>query len=134
MPGLPPTVNRRSSEPRRRVGRQAQGFTPKGHIPYKSLVPLSEIIAACLGVGPTSKKVARVYGNLIEKLGPELGILLDASLEEIKDIEPSLAQAIARMRQGKIQVEPGYDGVYGKVNIFPSKDKKNFAVSQQQLF
>ena len=111
-----------------------EGFAPKGRIPYKSLVPLSEVVAACLGVGPTSKRVIRVYDNLIEKLGPELGILLDVSIGEIKAVEPSLAQAISRMRQGKIQVEPGYDGVYGKVEIFPDKNKKSFTVSQQLLF
>jgi len=110
------------------------GSIPHKAIPYKSLVPLAEIIAGFLGKGESSKQVALIYDNLIKKFASELNILLDISIEDLKRDEPFLAQAIASMRQGKIQVEPGYDGVYGKVDIFPMSDKPDFAARQRSLF
>ena len=111
-----------------------EGFVPKGAIPYKSLVPLPEIIGAVLGVGVASKQVGRSYDNLIKKFGSEGNILLDVPVEALKDVSPEVASAIDGMRQGKIQVEPGYDGVYGKVGILPIGGKKDFTVRQQPLF
>jgi len=37
---------------------------------------------------------------------------------------PLLAEAIARMRRGEVFIQPGYDGEYGKIQIFdPSKKR-----------
>jgi len=116
------------------LANQAEGFVPENAIPYKSLVPLEEIIAAVLGKGTATKQVARVYDGLIKKFGPEFNILLEASLEEIKKAEPFLAEALSRVRQGEIQMEPGYDGVYGKLGIFPEAERQDFRVRQQPLF
>jgi PHP family Zn ribbon phosphoesterase len=40
------------------------------------------------------------------------------------------------MREGKVFVQPGYDGVYGKVLVFPPQDveEKTKAPGQQSLF
>ncbi|MDD5750628.1 MAG: endonuclease Q family protein [Candidatus Pacebacteria bacterium] len=111
-----------------------EGFAPDNVVPYKSLVPLREVISASLGVGPASKQVARVYDNLIKKFGSELNILLDIPLEELKQADHFASRAVERMRSGKIMVEPGYDGVYGRVNIFSDEEKKDFRASQRQLF
>ena len=111
-----------------------EGFVPPGVIPFKSLVPLAEIIGAVLGVGIASKQVVQHYEKLIKGLGSEANILLNVSIEDLKDTSPEVALAIDRMRQGKIQVEPGYDGVYGKVGILPIEGKKDFMVRQQLLF
>ena len=43
-----------------------QGFKAKNFIPFKSLVPLAEIIADALGVTPKTKRVDKDYKNLIE--------------------------------------------------------------------
>ena len=46
-------------------------------IPFKSLVPLEEIIADALSQNTRTKQVDKEYNNLIDKHGPELNDLLD---------------------------------------------------------
>lgn len=93
----------------------------KSKIPFRSIVPLAEIIAEVMGVGSvTSKKVEAEYVRLTDILADEFTILLDTPLEDIAShaSEPLLAVAIGRMREGRLTIEPGYDGIYGKVKLF----------------
>ncbi len=90
---------------------------------YHSIVPLCEILGEILGTNPQSRVVQSQYFKLIEDLGPELEILTLESLEEIRRAGgPILGLAISRMREGKIMLEPGYDGQYGKVSLFRPED------------
>ncbi|MBN1779400.1 MAG: DNA helicase UvrD [Candidatus Buchananbacteria bacterium] len=92
-------------------------------IGYKSLVPLPEIISDVIGIGPKSKKVQTMYENLIKSGDNEFKILLDLSFDDLQSItEPEIATAIVNVREGKVEISPGYDGVYGKVNV--AKDLK----------
>ncbi len=94
----------------------------KKFIPYKSLVPLPEIIANVFDCGVKTKRVGIEYNNLIEKLGNEFNILLNVSLKEIEKVSSEkVADAIDRVRKGKIHVEPGYDGEFGVVKIFSDR-------------
>ncbi|MCX6723886.1 MAG: endonuclease Q family protein [Candidatus Staskawiczbacteria bacterium] len=96
-----------------------EGFVPKNAIPFKSLIPLNEIIAESIGVSVAGKEVLRHYNNLIKTLGSEFKILLESTEKEItKESLPEIAEAVLSMRQGKVLIEPGYDGVYGKIKIF----------------
>ena len=95
------------------------GFVPSGAIPYKSLVPLKEIIAEAIGIGPKTKGVEKQYQTLIQKFSNEFNILLDVPFEELSKFTlPKIAEGIKRVRSGKLIIEPGYDGKYGKVKIF----------------
>ncbi len=87
--------------------------------PYHSLIPLEEIIAETLGVGKASKKVQALYFEMIEKLGPELPFLMDLPIKDIQAVGgEKLAEAVGRVREGKVSITPGYDGEYGVIKIF----------------
>jgi DNA helicase II / ATP-dependent DNA helicase PcrA len=109
------------------------GFKPQNIIPYKSLVPLPEIIAEALGVKSRTKTVIEHYKKLIEKFSNEFNILLDVSLQDLSAFTlPEIAQGIEKVRKGDLIIEPGYDGEFGKVKIFQEGEQK--IVSQDKLF
>jgi len=92
-----------------------EGFQLKGAVPFKSLIPLSEIICELGGFPVASRKTWAIYNALIEKFGDEFNVMLDAPEEELKKVvDEKLAAAIIRNRNGQIKVKPGYDGEYGK--------------------
>ena len=110
------------------------GYRPEGRPPFYSIIPLPEIIAETLGVGPSTKKVDALYRQLLAGIGSEFRILMDASLPEIEAAgSPRLAEAVAKMRSGDISISPGYDGEFGKVRIFDRFEKKQ-ARGQAPLF
>jgi uncharacterized protein (TIGR00375 family) len=102
------------------------GFKPANTTGYTHLLPLSEIISTVLGVAhPSVQKVWDVYNMLIARFGDEYTVLIDASLEEMsKIVEPRVAEAIFRVRQEKVKVLPGYDGVYGELILFEEQQEK----------
>ncbi len=105
---------------------RAIGEKPARYIPYKNLIPLKEIIADSLGVAKGAKKVNEEYFKLIAAFGSEFDILLDIPIEEIaKTSNHLMAEGIEKMRFGKVNVIPGYDGEYGKIRIFSEEDRKN---------
>jgi len=96
-------------------------------IPYKSIIPLIEIISECFSVGVKSKKVLLTYEKLINECGSEFDILLNRSLKEIKKYSNNLiAEAIDRVRKGKVIISPGYDGEFGVIKIFNDKELKKY--------
>jgi len=109
-------------------------FRPEGAIPFQSLIPLEEIIADSLSLMPGSKQVDKEYKNLIKKFDNELEILLNIGRQDLETATlPEIAEGIIRVREGKVFIEPGYDGNYGKIRIFSQGEKKNFS-KQKTLF
>ena len=87
-----------------------------GHPPFARLIPLQEVIAAVHGVGVNTRRVMREYDTVVNHVGSELAALLYASASDLLPIVgETLSEAILKARTGEVAVEPGYDGIYGKV-------------------
>ncbi|MDI6806832.1 MAG: endonuclease Q family protein, partial [Candidatus Aenigmarchaeota archaeon] len=97
-------------------------FIPKDAISFKTLLPLYEIISFAWGTGELySRKVWQEHDKLVEKFGNELNVLLNVSKEELlKVTNEKIADAIIRVREGRVNYISGYDGIYGKV-VFDEK-------------
>lgn len=109
---------------------RAEGEKPNNFIPFKSLIPLQEIIAEVRGKGVNTKGVQSEYMDAIKEYGSEFRILLDVSEDSLrKGLDSWLAEAIMRVRQGKVYISPGYDGEFGTIRIF----RKNEAKAAQDL-
>lgn len=111
-----------------------EGRKPGKYHPYYSVIPLLDIFAEILRVGPKSKKVAHAYATAIQKLGSEFNILHHLQPQAIDAAGiPLLAEAVRRMRNKQIEVLPGYDGEYGQVKIFSAQERQQI-IGQQPLF
>lgn len=108
---------------------------PLGRTPFKSLVPLQEIIAESLGQGKGTKGVEQEYEQLVKAGKSEFNVLINISEEELKKITlPKIAEGIMKVRAREIMVVPGYDGVFGTVKVWSDQEKVTTASGQKSLF
>ena len=113
--------------------RQA-GYRPPLAKDFQSLIPLPEVIAATMGVGAASKKCQSLYHQLLTDLGGEFTILRDMPIDVLSQtVNPCLAEAIRRLRQGEIHWSPGYDGEYGKATLLLPEEISDYS-GQTRLF
>lgn len=109
-----------------------EGEKPPNAIPFKRLIPLDQIIADALGMTVNTKTVQQKYKELINRLGNEFKVLLEASFDEIaRSSSVEIAEGIIRTREGKVKIEPGYDGEYGKIQIFGEEERKEKSPARQ---
>jgi uncharacterized protein (TIGR00375 family) len=103
---------------------------PDDVIPFKHLVPLEEIIAEALELGRDTAGVARRYEELVKALGSEFEILMDVPIDDIKRVDARVGEGVERMRKGDVTVEPGYDGVFGVVQVLPGERRRTIEAGQ----
>jgi uncharacterized protein (TIGR00375 family) len=104
------------------LAKEPEGYKLKGAIPYKSLVPLQEVIADVLGMAVISQQVKTEYAKLVKAFGSEFSVLLGPSLSDLEGVTtPELAQGIVDAREGRVELVAGYDGVFGHVKV--AKDR-----------
>ncbi len=100
------------------------GFKPDRAKPFRSLIPLQEIISEALKTGVNTKRVQQMYMKIITELGPEFGVLMESPLSDIEKVAGGLvAEGIRRMREGKVNIRPGFDGEYGQIRIFEEVER-----------
>jgi len=109
------------------------GFMLESSPSFKNVVPLAEIVGGALGMSPDSATVEKEYFQLIKNFGNEFSILLDMPEEELKiKCPPKIAKGVINMRNGDVEITPGYDGEYGKVSVF--KEGEGQAEKQLSFF
>jgi DNA helicase-2/ATP-dependent DNA helicase PcrA len=100
---------------------------PERAAPFWRMVPLAEIIAQAMNVGHNSKKVAAVYRELVQKMGPELAILWSEPLENVSRYTSDvIVEAIRRVRKGEVFIKAGFDGEYGTVELFGPGEREAY--------
>ncbi|MBI3046169.1 MAG: DNA helicase UvrD [Candidatus Harrisonbacteria bacterium] len=111
-----------------------EGYQDAKRVSFKNLVTLDSIIGEALDVGKATKSVMKEYEKLIKAFGSEFTILQDTPIKEIAlASKPEIAEGVRRMREGKLKIEPGYDGEFGVIKIFDEEDRKKID-SQNSLF
>jgi PHP family Zn ribbon phosphoesterase len=112
-----------------------EGHLPANAIPFKNLIPLDEIIAEARGVAKGSVAVERDYHSFVSKFGTELNILLKAPKEDLfKGLSSRVAEGVLKMREGKIDIQAGFDGEYGVISVFGKEKKTAEGEKQLNLF
>jgi uncharacterized protein (TIGR00375 family) len=108
------------------------GFKPENAVPFKSLLPLAEIIRAWKGISSiNSQTVRKAYDDFISKFGSEFNVLLETPENDLAKVDDTLASMIMQNRSGQVKYTPGYDGIYGdplfsKVVKMKEKSLKEF--------
>lgn len=95
---------------------------------FYSITSLPDLIAEIMDRKSGTKGVRAEYMRLIEKIGPEFNILLDAEPDEIsRHSSEILAEGVARLRRGDVIIEEGYDGEYGRIKVFSGEELASFS-------
>lgn len=103
-----------------------EGSTGENARPFESLMPLPEVIGAAVGRASTSVNVVRKYEEMIRTLGPEFEILRNVPEEDIRrSFGGTIASGIGRLRRGEVTRIPGFDGEYGKIQLFSREELNN---------
>ena len=94
-------------------------FKPDNTPGFMRLLPLSEIISTVLGASsPSTQAVWKIYNSLIAQFGDEYKVLINASRTALAEVvDAPIVDAIVRVREGSVRVVPGFDGVYGRLDL-----------------
>ncbi len=109
-------------------------YYPQSAPAVYSLIPLAEIVGEIINVGPASKAVQKEYSRLISLFGSEFNLLLNTPIDEIREqYSPVMAEAVKRMRTGRVIRNSGYDGEFGVIKVFEEGELDSLA-GQISLF
>lgn len=95
--------------------------------PFRYVVNLREIIAYAFQCNQKNEKVNDIYEAFVSRYGPEIHILVNEPFRMPNRlvtkgrggiiVGDEIPSAIKAIRNGEVEVEPGYDGVYGHICV-----------------
>ncbi len=91
------------------------------------IIPLAAVFAQLGGVSSTSKAGKALYSRCLEGLGSELAVLAQLPVDQIKEYDSFLAEAVRRIRTGELGLKGGYDGEFGTIELFSEEEMKEIA-------
>jgi len=94
-------------------------------IPYKSVIPLMEIISQALEKNESSKVVQDEYSKIIGKFDNEFNVLIFLPINEMAGkMDDRILKLIKNMREGKVIKKAGFDGEFGKIEVIFEKEEE----------
>lgn len=100
-------------------------FDKNNFIPYKSVVPLMELISQALNKTENSKVVQDEYSKIIGRFENEFNVLVFLPIDEmVGKIDERILKLIKNMRDGKVITKPGFDGEFGKIEVVFEKEEE----------
>ena len=113
---------------------RGEAVPPRPAEGFRSIIPLPELLAELTGAGTGSRAVGALRARIIAAYGSEYGFLLDAPIEDISRSQGALlAEAVRRMREGRVDARPGFDGVFGVIRVFDDAELARLR-GQDELF
>lgn len=107
------------------------GERPAGAVPFRSIIPLAELVMHALDTGSSSRLFTQTMHQMLADGRTEFGVLLDLPKETLDRVAPpELVVAILDARAGRVNIRPGYDGEYG---VIETEDRKSTQM-QPKLF
>ncbi len=108
-----------------KLSKAGKDYKPEDAKPFFKILPLHELISFVYNTGMATKKAWNVYNNLMKNFGNELNLLLNVNKEAMikKEVDEKLMKLILLGREGKLNVKPGYDSVYGVLQLEDSQSK-----------
>jgi len=98
--------------------RELSDMPPGARPPYLHLISLAEILQRVLGISsPNTKKVAALYDDFLGAFANEIKVLVDVPEGELRGLHTGAADAIARLRTGRVTLFPGGGGRYGRFSF-----------------
>lgn len=84
---------------------------------YVHLMPLAEMISMVYDKGITTKTVQGIWQKLIDSFGPEIEVLINTPLEDIKTVDEKIYEGIKSFREKSLEITPGGGGKYGEISF-----------------
>lgn len=108
------------------------GFRPENAVPFQHIVPLITVISKALKKTELSPAVAEEYSKLIRYFGNEFAVF-EAPSEQVRlATSHQVAEAIIRVKEGRIRWIPGYDGVFGELILDDTTPAKGTVDKKQK--
>ena len=94
-------------------------YKPSNAPGFLRLLPLSDIISSVINAGsPSTQAVWKIYNSLVNSFDNEYSVMIDIpEVDLLKIVDSKIVSAIIKVRTGNFKVIPGFDGVYGELDL-----------------
>jgi len=94
-------------------------YKPSNTPGFLRLLPLSDIITSVINAGsPSTQAVWKIYNSLVNSFENEYSVMIDIPEVDLqKVVDSKIVSAILKVRTGNFRVVPGFDGVYGELDL-----------------